>query len=169
MTRAVHMVSSALSASLRIGNTPPRLTPNRDSGHFLAARHLRHRDRDRGSFPSINIQTTMSAVVKLRGEMPQQVRSLVSHPQTVGFSLRALRQEFPWLQRCCHYESLLTHHQQYRQLLRQGTQFTAYNFREYAKRRTRDAFRDNKGVNDERRIQELVQHGLKELQIMKVR
>ena len=73
----------------------------------------------------------MSAVGKLRGDMPQQVRSL------------------------------------YRQLLRQSTQFTAYNFREYAKRRTQDAFRENKTVDDPRRVQELVQNGLKELQVMK--
>lgn len=58
---------------------------------------------------------------------------------------------------------------QYRQLLRQGNQFAAYNFREYAKRRTRDAFRENKNVEDPRRVQELVQKGLKELQMLKVR
>ncbi|KAK3394122.1 hypothetical protein B0H63DRAFT_460087 [Podospora didyma] len=55
----------------------------------------------------------------------------------------------------------------YRQLLRQGNQFAAYNFREYAKRRTRDAFRENKNVDDPRRVQELLQHGLKELQMLK--
>jgi hypothetical protein len=54
-------------------------------------------------------------------------------------------------------------------LLRQGDQFAAYNFREYAKRRTRDAFRENKDEHDPRRIQELVQAGLRELQMMKVR
>lgn len=58
---------------------------------------------------------------------------------------------------------------QYRQLLRQGSKFASYNFREYAKRRTRDAFRENAGVEDPRRIQELVQRGLQELQMMKVR
>lgn len=58
---------------------------------------------------------------------------------------------------------------QYRQLLRQGEQFAAYNFREYAKRRTRDAFREHKDEQDPRKVQELVQHGLKELQGMKVR
>jgi hypothetical protein len=58
---------------------------------------------------------------------------------------------------------------QYRQLLRQGEQFAAYNFREYAKRRTRDAFREHKDVQDERQVQELMQKGLKELQSMKVR
>ncbi|KUJ14351.1 uncharacterized protein LY89DRAFT_686835 [Mollisia scopiformis] len=55
----------------------------------------------------------------------------------------------------------------YRQLLRQSDQFAAYNFREYAKRRTRDAFREHKDVQDERQIQELMQKGLKELQSMK--
>ncbi len=57
---------------------------------------------------------------------------------------------------------------QYRQLLRQGEQFAAYNFREYAKRRTRDSFREHKDVQDPREIQELMQKGLKELQVMKV-
>ncbi|KAL8400203.1 hypothetical protein RB594_000553 [Gaeumannomyces avenae] len=52
-------------------------------------------------------------------------------------------------------------------LLRQSDQFAAYNFREYAKRRTRDAFRENQGVSDPRRVQELVQEGLRELQVMK--
>ncbi|CAK7274150.1 hypothetical protein SEPCBS119000_006021 [Sporothrix epigloea] len=56
----------------------------------------------------------------------------------------------------------------YRQLLRQAQQFPAYNFREYALRRTRDAFRDNKAETDPRRVQELVQQGLKDLQMMKV-
>ncbi|KAL3426099.1 complex 1 protein [Phlyctema vagabunda] len=55
----------------------------------------------------------------------------------------------------------------YRQLLRQGGQFAAYNFREYAKRRTRDSFREHKDVQDERQVQELMQKGLKELQILK--
>ncbi|KAL1796902.1 hypothetical protein ACET3X_005442 [Alternaria dauci] len=55
----------------------------------------------------------------------------------------------------------------YRSLLRQSSQFAAYNFREYAKRRTRDAFRDNKNVTEERTIQELVQKGLSELQMLK--
>jgi hypothetical protein len=57
---------------------------------------------------------------------------------------------------------------QYRSLLRQGRQFAAYNFREYAKRRTRDAFREHKDDTGERQIQELMQKGLKELQMMKV-
>ncbi|PTD12640.1 hypothetical protein HYE67_008186 [Fusarium culmorum] len=47
--------------------------------------------------------------------------------------------------------------------------FSAYNFREYAKRRTRDAFREHQGEQDSRKVQELVQHGIKELQSLKVR
>ena len=56
----------------------------------------------------------------------------------------------------------------FRSLLRQSSQFANYNFREYAKRRTIDAFREHKGENDERMVQELVQHGLRELQRLKV-
>ena len=56
----------------------------------------------------------------------------------------------------------------FRSLLRQSNQFAAYNFREYAKRRTRDAFREHKAVDDERAVQELVQKGLRELQVLKV-
>jgi LYR motif-containing protein 4 len=57
----------------------------------------------------------------------------------------------------------------YRSLLRQSRQFAAYNFREYANRRTKDAFHEHKNEPDERAVQELIQHGLKELQMMKVR
>ncbi|KAI4258892.1 MAG: hypothetical protein LQ352_001005 [Teloschistes flavicans] len=57
----------------------------------------------------------------------------------------------------------------FRSLLRQSSQFAAYNFREYAKRRTRDAFREHHSETEERRVQELVQKGLKELQVMKDR
>lgn len=56
----------------------------------------------------------------------------------------------------------------FRSLLRQSRQFAAYNFREYAKRRTRDAFREHVGESDARKTQELMQKGLKELQILKV-
>ncbi|OTA58611.1 hypothetical protein K449DRAFT_385590 [Hypoxylon sp. EC38] len=73
----------------------------------------------------------MSIVSALKGDLPQQARSL------------------------------------YRQLLRQGEQFQSYNFREYAKRRTRDAFREHLNQQDPREIQSLIQKGLKELQVMK--
>lgn len=56
----------------------------------------------------------------------------------------------------------------FRSLLRHSSQFAAYNFREYAKRRTKDAFREHRGITEERKVQELIQQGLKELQMMKV-
>ncbi|KAI5357642.1 putative complex 1 LYR protein [Septoria linicola] len=55
----------------------------------------------------------------------------------------------------------------YRQLLRQSNQFAAYNFREYATRRTKDAFRDNKAVTEDAKVQELLEKGKKELQMLK--
>ncbi|KAI9812699.1 MAG: LYR motif-containing protein 4 [Thelocarpon impressellum] len=55
----------------------------------------------------------------------------------------------------------------YRSLLRQARQFAAYNFREYARRRTRDAFREHAAESDARRVQELMQKGLGELQMLK--
>ncbi|EON67707.1 hypothetical protein W97_06850 [Coniosporium apollinis CBS 100218] len=55
----------------------------------------------------------------------------------------------------------------YRALNRAARQFAAYNFRDYAKRRTRDAFRENKNVADEGRIRELMSKGEKELKMMK--
>ncbi|KAH9816987.1 putative ISD11 Iron-Sulfur protein biogenesis, Desulfurase-interacting protein [Teratosphaeria destructans] len=55
----------------------------------------------------------------------------------------------------------------YRSLLRTSNQFAAYNFREYAKRRTRDAFREHSTETVGRQIQELMQKGLKELQMLK--
>jgi hypothetical protein len=58
---------------------------------------------------------------------------------------------------------------QYRQLLREGGQFANYNFREYAKRRARDSFREHKDVQDAKAITELLEKGKKELQSMKVR
>ncbi|KAI9927969.1 hypothetical protein ASPWEDRAFT_42121 [Aspergillus wentii DTO 134E9] len=54
-----------------------------------------------------------------------------------------------------------------RSLLRQSSQFSNYNFREYARRRTRDAFREHQKESEERRIQELIQDGLQNLRSMK--
>ncbi|PGH34798.1 hypothetical protein GX50_02358 [[Emmonsia] crescens] len=56
----------------------------------------------------------------------------------------------------------------FRSLLRQSRQFAAYNFREYARRRTIDAFREHQHVTEERKIQELMQKGLQDLRMMKV-
>ncbi|KKK16483.1 hypothetical protein ARAM_000400 [Aspergillus rambellii] len=56
----------------------------------------------------------------------------------------------------------------FRSLLRQSSQFSNYNFREYALRRTRDAFREHQKETEDRRIQELMQEGLQSLRMMKV-
>ncbi|CAD0099440.1 unnamed protein product [Aureobasidium mustum] len=55
----------------------------------------------------------------------------------------------------------------YRKLLRQGNQFAAYNFREYAVRRTKDAFRQHMSESDSSKIQELLERGNTELQMLK--
>ncbi|KAE8351493.1 iron-sulfur cluster biosynthesis protein Isd11 [Aspergillus coremiiformis] len=55
----------------------------------------------------------------------------------------------------------------FRSLLRQSSQFSSYNFREYARRRTRDAFREHQHEAEDRRIQELIQEGLQNLRMMK--
>lgn len=55
----------------------------------------------------------------------------------------------------------------YRNLLRAGGHFSQYGFREYARRRTRDAFREHKAETDPQRIQDLVSRGINELQMMK--
>ncbi|KAJ5110818.1 LYR family protein [Penicillium argentinense] len=55
----------------------------------------------------------------------------------------------------------------FRSLLRTSSQFSNYNFREYARRKTRDMFREHQKVSEERRIQELMQEGLQSLRLMK--
>ncbi|SPO00047.1 related to ISD11 Iron-Sulfur protein biogenesis, Desulfurase-interacting protein [Cephalotrichum gorgonifer] len=55
----------------------------------------------------------------------------------------------------------------YRQLLRNGGAFTSYNFREYARRRTRDAFREHANERDPARVQEFLAKGKKELEVLK--
>jgi hypothetical protein len=56
----------------------------------------------------------------------------------------------------------------FRSLLRQSSQFSNYNFREYARRRTKDAFRECQNEAEDRKIQELIQEGLMNLRMMKV-
>ncbi|ODH46540.1 hypothetical protein GX48_07378 [Paracoccidioides brasiliensis] len=56
----------------------------------------------------------------------------------------------------------------FRSLLRQSRQFAAYNFREYAWRRTIDAYREHQHETDPRKIQELMQKGIENLRMMKV-
>lgn len=55
----------------------------------------------------------------------------------------------------------------YRNLLKTGNQFSQYSFRQYARRKTRDAFREYKHETDPQRIQELVSRGISELRMMK--
>ena len=57
--------------------------------------------------------------------------------------------------------------QLYRNMLKTGNQFSQYSFREYARRRTRDAFREHQNETDPQRIQDLVNRGISELQAMK--
>ena len=57
---------------------------------------------------------------------------------------------------------------QYRSLLRYSNRFANYNFREYGKRRTRDAFHANKDIQDPTKIRELIARGLDELRMLKV-
>eukprot|EP00112_Aurelia_sp_Birch-Aquarium-sp1_P013773 Seg2939.1 transcript_id=Seg2939.1/GoldUCD/mRNA.D3Y31 product="hypothetical protein" pseudo=true protein_id=Seg2939.1/GoldUCD/D3Y31 len=44
----------------------------------------------------------------------------------------------------------------YRDMMRTGQQFTSYNFREYAKRRIRDAFKQHIGETDPARINQFM-------------
>lgn len=52
--------------------------------------------------------------------------------------------------------------------MRQSGQFSNYNFREYARRKTRDSFREHQNVTEERKVQELMQEGLQSLRLLKV-
>lgn len=58
--------------------------------------------------------------------------------------------------------------EQFRSLLRQSSQFSAFNFRQYARRRTKDAFREHQNETEDRKVQELIQDGLQNLRMMKV-
>ncbi|KAI5846753.1 complex 1 protein [Tricharina praecox] len=54
----------------------------------------------------------------------------------------------------------------YRNLLRFSNRFAAYNFREYAKRRSRDAFREHRLEHDPQRVQELIARGQRDLKVL---
>ena len=54
----------------------------------------------------------------------------------------------------------------YRSLLRSARPLP-YNFRQYAKRRSRDSFVENRSLSDTRQIQEVFQNGLEELRMLK--
>lgn len=55
----------------------------------------------------------------------------------------------------------------YKALLRHSARFSDYNFREYALRRTRDAFQQHKGETDSQAINRLYYDGLNNLTILK--
>ncbi|XP_075682788.1 LYR motif-containing protein 4 [Rhinoderma darwinii] len=54
----------------------------------------------------------------------------------------------------------------YKVLLRESQKFNAYNYRTYAIRRVRDAFREKKNVNDFHEIQSLVYQAKENLKII---
>uniref|UniRef100_A0A9L0S3D4 Complex 1 LYR protein domain-containing protein n=2 Tax=Equus caballus TaxID=9796 RepID=A0A9L0S3D4_HORSE len=55
----------------------------------------------------------------------------------------------------------------YRAMLRESKHFSAYNYRTYAVRRIRDAFRENKNVKDPVEIQALVNKAKRDLEIIR--
>ncbi|XP_046495952.1 LYR motif-containing protein 4 isoform X1 [Equus quagga] len=55
----------------------------------------------------------------------------------------------------------------YRAMLRESKHFSAYNYRTYAVRRIRDAFRENKNVQDPVEIQALVNKAKRDLEIIR--
>jgi len=54
----------------------------------------------------------------------------------------------------------------YRKLLRYSNRFADYNFREYSKRRTQDAFREHRGKADEGMMRELLDKGWKDVRML---
>ncbi|KAI9560352.1 hypothetical protein GHT06_014369 [Daphnia sinensis] len=55
----------------------------------------------------------------------------------------------------------------YKQLLRESTKFSSYNFREYALMRVKDAFRENKNLTDPAAVDKQIKEGYKNLAIIK--
>ncbi|XP_071784638.1 LYR motif-containing protein 4-like [Asterias amurensis] len=55
----------------------------------------------------------------------------------------------------------------YRQMLKESRKFTGYNYREYALRRTKDAFKENKTLTDEVEIKAFIKKAEKNLEIIK--
>ncbi|XP_029934662.1 LYR motif-containing protein 4 [Myripristis murdjan] len=54
----------------------------------------------------------------------------------------------------------------YRMLLRESKKFPAYNYRTYALRRVRDAFRANRNVNDPKAVERLMEEGEQTLALL---
>ncbi|XP_055542087.1 LYR motif-containing protein 4 [Wyeomyia smithii] len=55
----------------------------------------------------------------------------------------------------------------YKQMIRESQKFSSYNYRMYALRRIRDAFRDNKSLSDSAKIQSELEYGQRNLDIIK--
>ncbi|XP_055294765.1 LYR motif-containing protein 4 [Sitodiplosis mosellana] len=55
----------------------------------------------------------------------------------------------------------------YKQLLRESQKFNSYNFRNYALRRIRDAFKDNKSLSQAQEVQKQYQFANENLDIIK--
>lgn len=54
----------------------------------------------------------------------------------------------------------------YKQMLEKASKFDNYNFREYAKRKVRDSFKQHRGEQDSSTIDNLYKSGVSELAIM---
>ncbi|KAF9549005.1 LYR motif-containing protein 4 [Mortierella hygrophila] len=67
--------------------------------------------------------------------------------------------------------SVLAHRSQvltlYKDLLHHSSKFAAYNFRDYAVRRTRDAFHAAKNETDPAKIEALIHKGEQQLEVVK--
>ncbi|XP_008545522.1 LYR motif-containing protein 4 [Microplitis demolitor] len=55
----------------------------------------------------------------------------------------------------------------YRNLIRESQKWSSYNYREYALRKVRDEFRENKTLQDNNLIQDCYNKGLENLEIIK--
>ncbi|XP_053826001.1 LYR motif-containing protein 4 isoform X1 [Vidua macroura] len=54
----------------------------------------------------------------------------------------------------------------YRALLRESQRFSSYNYRTYAIKRIRDAFRENKNIADSEKIEELLNKAKANLEVI---
>ncbi|KAJ0022603.1 hypothetical protein NQD34_014737 [Periophthalmus magnuspinnatus] len=54
----------------------------------------------------------------------------------------------------------------YKMLLRESRKFPSYNYRTYALRRVRDAFRENRTVQDPQLVHSLLEEGHQNLQLI---
>ncbi|XP_050311566.1 LYR motif-containing protein 4 [Anthonomus grandis grandis] len=55
----------------------------------------------------------------------------------------------------------------YKSLLKESQKFSSYNFRSYAVRKVRDAFRENKGVTDSHVLNNKLEEAYKSLELIK--